>query len=64
MLERPDKPESEFTEEDWQGVRFRNLLKMCVKSTLPQEPMRQEDHEIFRNFRDGKNVKSGRKARK
>lgn len=48
MLQRPDKPESEFTEEDWHGVRFRNVLRICMNVKEGMEPMRKEDHEILK----------------
>jgi hypothetical protein len=46
-MERPDKPESEFTEEDWHAVRFRNVLKMCMNNRTNLEPMREKDWEIL-----------------
>lgn len=60
-FERPDKPEDEFTEEDWHGVRFRNLLRMCMFVKEGMEPMREKDKEIFRSI--AKDKKPGRQAK-
>lgn len=49
-FERPDKPETEFTEEDWHAVRFRNLVRMCVGTKHGMERMRKKDMEIFRSI--------------
>lgn len=49
-LERPDKPESEFTEEDWHGVRFRNVLRMCVRTKHGMERMRKKDIDILKSI--------------